>query len=1676
MVELKALQGSGGKSGKKGRVAKEDKDSLRSRSMVRVIDAISEGEIAGLVDGAKSIYFDGVPLQNTNGEYNFANVKVELRNGTQGQEHIPAFSAVENEVVVGVEVTKATPVVRAITNANVDAVRVTLAIPQLSKQNTKNGDLNGSEVEIVIEIESGSGGYAEVKRDKIVGKTMSRYERSYRIPLAGTAPWNIRMRRLTDDSTSAALANKTIFASMTEIVEAKLSYPNTALVGIEISAEQFTSIPQRAYDVKLLKVLVPTNYDPVAHAYTGTWDGSFKVAWSDDPAWCYYDLVTNERYGLGKYVGDSGLDKWSLYKISKYCNEQVSDGFGGTEPRFTLNVYLQTRTDAYKLLSDLVSAFRGMMYWASNSVYLTQDAPVDPSYLYTNANVIDGTFTYSGSSAKARHTVALVSWNDLADLGRQKVEYVEDEDGIRKLGVIQTEVNAFGCTSRAQAHRLGKWILLSEQLETETVTFKTGLEGAMCRPGQIIRVGDGYRHAKRLGGRVVSATTGAVTLDSPVTLETGGDYRLSVLKADGTVHQSAVTNLSGTVSTLTLATHMTGVLPAGQATWVLTKLGTSADQLYRVITVAEQEDGAVYEVTALQHNPDKYALTDSSVKLGSFANASSGLPPGNGGSAGGGGQAFILPAPTGVKMEPVVWMDGMTAKIKVLVSWDWEAGVEWELEWRDASNNPVMVTGLTNALYEITDIQPGYYHARVRAKKTLVPFQPPYYSAWSYGASPYVNGVRPQDPTFLTANPGFLSIELHWGFPISPIQVGYTEVYGSRGGAAGPYELLHLATYPNDRWVHTNLLPSASWTYKIRFVSQHGVPGIYFPAAGVTASADFDVRDVLDEIKDSLLNSQFGQDLTSRIDDIQLPEIPELDDLYDRVNALRSDYNRDGELLLRSVVVDEQIKTGVANDFATVWDAYGVMQDGAALTATHVSLLETQVGETNARVLTEEVARSDGDSALASSISGLSARFDNFDGATGKTIEASIIDERTASIDRDSANATQISGLTARLDNFNAEAGKTLESFVVEEKSARVDGDSANASSISGLVTRLNTFDATGKPVGSLEARLANEETARVTADSANATSISQVSARLNDIDGVTLEQKFSATADSIDGLSAQYTLKVDNNGYVSGFGLASTPVNGVPVSTFAILSDNFVLINPNDGSPVVPFAVGPASEFGLDWSLIFGANKAADGATVGAPPGTLVGSSFAETIENNATSAKLAVDDLSSDGKFTPLEKLNVKREWDAIVSEKVTIDAQATTYAITTEKTAYGNAYNALSAYITPLLADLTVTSTIVGPTFRTNFANYYNARVTLLKKITDVAKADITTAQSAADTAATNAATANAELADISSDNKFTPVEKTSTKREWDVIVGEKATIEAQASTYGITTEKTTYTNAYNALSTYITPLLTSLTTTSTIDGPTFRLKFKTYYDARTALLKKVTDVAKTNTDAAATTASWTGVASRPTTLAGLNSTEGSKLGGIQAGATNGATIGTNLYGKMNASNITTWIENAAIGNALIGNAAVGTLSIAGNAVTVPQFVHYETAFSSGTYGPGYHPYAVCTDYIDSGGAPLIVMFSGEIAIQGTGYESMGTGAGSYMGIGIYVNGSAVYWRRHVSGNLGQTDGISVPSFSAQIWPPTGTNLIEVRAVHYIASSGNAVATASARRTMTILGVKR
>ena len=617
-----AGSGGGGKGGgRSSRTPIEADDSLQSEQFANVLDLLCEGEIEGLDDGGRSIFLDDTPVQNADDSFNFQNFAIVTRNGTQGQEYIPAPAGagnIESERTVNVKVENDNPITRQVTNTDVDRVRVTINIPAL-RIITDEGDIIGHSVQLQIDVQYNGGGFNKYLFDVIKGKSSSLYQRDYMLNLDGSFPVDIRVTRKSAVENHSTRANDIFWSSYTEIQDEKLRYPNSALMGLRFSAKQFSSVPTRKYLIRGMKVKIPSNatVDTTTHlgriTYSGTWDGTFQAAtWTNDPAWCLYDLLIDQRrYGAG--VDESTLDKFDFFSVSQYCNALVDDGKGGQEPRFSLNILINSRDEVYNVIQQLTSVFRGIAYYGAGSLVLRQDKPTDAQYLLGPANVVDGLFTYTGTAEKTRHTCATVGWQSYENLGEIEYEYVEDADAVAKYGIINKDIRALGCYSQGQAHRLGKWTLLSEKNLTETCSFAVAIDsGIVLTPGTVVDIADPLRAGTRRTGRISSATTTVITVDSDTNLSVNlsNSPTISVMMPTGLVETKTIDSISGTAITVSDAF---SEAPNAAAVWLIQTSDIQSQQ-FRVVSVADNNDGTV-GVTALAYNESIYNAVEQDVEL-----------------------------------------------------------------------------------------------------------------------------------------------------------------------------------------------------------------------------------------------------------------------------------------------------------------------------------------------------------------------------------------------------------------------------------------------------------------------------------------------------------------------------------------------------------------------------------------------------------------------------------------------------------------------------------------------------------------------------------------------------------------------------------------------------------------------------------------------------------------------------------------------------------------------------------------------------------------------------------------------------------------------------------------------------------------------------------------------------
>lgn len=719
MTQTKYIQGAGGgKGGGNNSGGTEADDTLQSIQFANVLDLVSEGEIQGLDDGNKSIFLDNTPVQNPDGTNNFSGYTVITRNGTQAQTHIPGeFGSTQVERSVGVEVTNSTSVTRNVLGTDVDRLRVTLTIPALQKIED-DGDIVGHSVQIKIQIQYDGGGFNDVVTDTISGKSSNRYQRDYMITLSSSTNVQVKMVRVSADETSQKKASTTIFQSFTEIIDDKFSYPNSALVALRFDSREFSSIPSRKYLIRGIKVKIPSNatVDTTTHlgriTYSGIWDGTFQAAtWCNDPSWCLYDLLISSRYGAN--VPESTLDKYDFFAISQYCNQLVDDGKGGQEPRFSLNMLINSRAEVYNVIQEMTAIFRGIAYYGAGSLVLNQDKPTDSSYALGPSNVIDGLFTYSGTSQKARHTVATVAYQNYDTQGDTEYEYVEDHDAVAKYGIINKDIKAVGCYSQGQAHRIGKWALLSEQNLTETVQFAVGIEsGIILRPGQVVDIADPVRAGVRRSGRIRSATTTELTVDSNTNLSpdvatSDNDPKVSVMLPSGIAETRSIP--AGGISVETDGTAKIDVTSAfSQAPTAgavfLVQTSDIQSQQFRIISVAESEDG-VYGVSAAAYNATIYDAIESDNELTArdITNLSA------------------TPNPVGsLAVEEFLYETGQGVFVGASVSWEHDRVniSEFRVQYRvDDDNFETLITASPSIT--IRDIRAGNLQVQVQARNYL---------------------------------------------------------------------------------------------------------------------------------------------------------------------------------------------------------------------------------------------------------------------------------------------------------------------------------------------------------------------------------------------------------------------------------------------------------------------------------------------------------------------------------------------------------------------------------------------------------------------------------------------------------------------------------------------------------------------------------------------------------------------------------------------------------------------------------------------------------------------------------------------------------------------------------------------------------------------------------------------
>ncbi|MEG5488581.1 host specificity protein J, partial [Enterobacter hormaechei] len=834
------IKGRGKGGSNQTRTPVEAPDSIQSIARAKVLIALGEGEFAGGLDGKNIFLGDSssyTPLQNADGSYNFNNVKYEFRSGTQDQDYIQGFPGIENELQVSYELKQAVPYVRAVSNTQLSALRIRLGWPTLLLQKN-NGDKVGTRVEYAIDLSVDGGPYETVVNGAVDDKTTSLYERSHRVnlPKASTG-WQLRVRRITPDSTSVNIVDTMRVVAVTEIIDAKLRYVNTALLYVEFDAKQFPNgIPQVVCNPKGRIIRVPDTYDPETRTYSGTWEGVFKWAWTDNPAWIYYDIILNERFGLGQRIDATQIDKWELYRIAQYCDQLVPDGKGGsgTEPRFRCNVYIQDRNDAWTVLRDLAGIFRGMTYWGDNKMYVLADMPRDVWHIYNHASVVEGKFTFADPSETTRNTAALVNWSDPANHYKDTPEPVYDNDLAMRFDYRQLEMTAIGCTRQSEANRRGRWALLTNGIG-EVVTFSTGMD--VPPVGEVIGVAANELAGRTIGGRVSAVNGRNITLDRAADVKAGN--RLFLNLPSGTAQARTVQAVNGNTVTVTTPYSET---PEAECNW-----GVDSDDLFialfRVTGTRDNNDGT-FEVTGTTYNPDIYSAVDTGARLDE--RPVSVIPPG------------VQAPPGNIVVDSYSTVNQNIAITTMRVAWDAVQGaVAYEAEWRRDSGSWVSVPRTSSLGFEVQGIYSGRYLVRVRAVNAS-----DVSSVWATSSEVNLTGKvgNPPKPVgFIASDNVVFGIELSWGFPANTDDTLKTEIQYSLTGTEDDAMLLADVPYPQRKYQQMGLKAGQTFWYRAQLVDRSGNESGYTDF--VRGQASIDVSDITDAILEDMKGSDTFKDL-----------------------------------------------------------------------------------------------------------------------------------------------------------------------------------------------------------------------------------------------------------------------------------------------------------------------------------------------------------------------------------------------------------------------------------------------------------------------------------------------------------------------------------------------------------------------------------------------------------------------------------------------------------------------------------------------------------------------------------------------------------------------------------------------------------------------------------------------
>lgn len=1060
------IKGRGKGGSNQTRTPVEAPDSIQSIARAKVLIALGEGEFAGGLDGKNIFLGDSssyTPLQNADGSYNFNNVKYEFRSGTQDQDYIQGFPGIENELQVSYELKQAVPYVRAVSNTQLSALRIRLGWPTLLLQKN-NGDKVGTRVEYAIDLSVDGGPYETVVNGAVDDKTTSLYERSHRVnlPKASTG-WQLRVRRITPDSTSVNIVDTMRVVAVTEIIDAKIRYVNTALLYVEFDAKQFPNgIPQVVCNPKGRIIRVPDTYDPETRTYSGTWEGVFKWAWTDNPAWIYYDIILNERFGLGQRIDATQIDKWELYRIAQYCDQLVPDGKGGsgTEPRFRCNVYIQDRNDAWTVLRDLAGIFRGMTYWGDNKMYVLADMPRDVWHIYNHASVVEGKFTFADPSETTRNTAALVNWSDPANHYKDTPEPVYDNDLAMRFDYRQLEMTAIGCTRQSEANRRGRWALLTNGIG-EVVTFSTGMD--VPPVGEVIGVAANELAGRTIGGRVSAVNGRNITLDRAADVKAGN--RLFLNLPSGTAQARTVQAVNGNTVTVTTPYSET---PEAECNW-----GVDSDDLFialfRVTGTRDNNDGT-FEVTGTTYNPDIYSAVDTGARLDE--RPVSVIPPG------------VQAPPGDIVVDSYSTVNQNIAITTMRVAWDSvQDAVAYEAEWRRDSGNWISVPRTSSLGFEVQGIYSGRYLVRVRAVNAS-----DVSSVWATSSEVNLTGKVGNPPKlvgFIASDNVVFGIELSWGFPANTDDTLKTEIQYSLTGTEDDAMLLADVPYPQRKYQQMGLKAGQIFWYRAQLVDRSGNESGY--TEWVRGQASIDVSDVSSVILEDMKESQTFKDLIESAVDGNA----KIAGMADDIKQANDELAQQAQEIAKNAQDIGKVQTSVTNLSSTVGGVSSSLSEleqtvatadtalGQRIDSISVSMDGMAGGVKNSAIaiIQGNLAQVAARKTLSASVAGNSAQLDRIDEvivnekeATARSLlsvqaevngnKASINSLNQTFSDYQQATATQINGITATINGHTSAITTNAQAI------ANVNGDLKAMYSIKVGVSSNGQYYAAGMGIG----------------------------------------------------------------------------------------------------------------------------------------------------------------------------------------------------------------------------------------------------------------------------------------------------------------------------------------------------------------------------------------------------------------------------------------------------------------------------------------------------------------------------------------------------------------------------------------------------------------------------------